>query len=134
MNCNGFTSIVIPNKITSIGEGIFYGCRGLTSITIPDSVTSIDSNAFAICSSLANIIIGSGVTTIYNSVFAQSTNIKSIECHSKTPPRIYNDTFESSIASNTGFVITVPSGSGDAYKAATGWSEFADKIVESTEF
>ena len=44
--------IVIPAThnglpVTSIGEDAFYGCNGLTSIVIPDSVTSIGDDAFA---------------------------------------------------------------------------------------
>ena len=33
----------IPNGVTTIGAGVFYGCSGLTSLNIPDSVTSIGS-------------------------------------------------------------------------------------------
>ena len=45
-NCNGLTSIIIPNGVTSIGSSAFNECTGLTSITIPNSVTSIGSYAF----------------------------------------------------------------------------------------
>ena len=38
---NEITSFVIPDDVTSIGDGAFYGCSNLTSVTIPDSVTSI---------------------------------------------------------------------------------------------
>ncbi len=41
-----FTSITIPDGITSIGAGAFMECTNLTSITIPDSITSIGMNAF----------------------------------------------------------------------------------------
>lgn len=40
-------SIVIPDTVTSIGEGAFIYCRTLKEITIPASVTSIGKNAFA---------------------------------------------------------------------------------------
>ena len=45
--CKNFTSITIPNSVTSIGSRAFYDCYGLTSITIPNSVTSIRSDAFS---------------------------------------------------------------------------------------
>ncbi len=34
-NCNGITSIVIPDSVTSIGAGAFGGCSMLKSITLP---------------------------------------------------------------------------------------------------
>ena len=40
-------SIVIPDSVTSIGEGAFIYCGTLKEITIPASVTSIGENAFA---------------------------------------------------------------------------------------
>ena len=45
-DCEGLTSIVIPDSVTSIGDEAFRGCSGLTSIDIPDSVTSIGDYAF----------------------------------------------------------------------------------------
>ena len=48
-DCDGLSSITIPNSVTSIGEWAFWGCSGLTSITIPNSVTSIGSSAFQDC-------------------------------------------------------------------------------------
>ena len=43
------TSYVIPDSVTSIGSGAFYGCRSLSSIVIPSSVTSIGEHAFDGC-------------------------------------------------------------------------------------
>lgn len=39
--CNNLTSIILPNSITSIGDGTFVLCKKLTSIHIPASVTDI---------------------------------------------------------------------------------------------
>ena len=50
------------------------------------------------------------------------------------PPTLGEYVFDSDLATKDGFVITVPAGSGLKYINATGWSEFADKIVESTKF
>jgi len=49
------TSITIPESVTSIGNGAFYGCSSLTSITIPESVTSIGNEAFGNCEKLTEL-------------------------------------------------------------------------------
>ena len=49
------TSYTIPDSITSIGNGAFYGCKSITSVTIPDSVKSINENAFFSCANLKNV-------------------------------------------------------------------------------
>ena len=49
--------LVIPNSVTSIGDGAFGECSGLISITIPNSVKSIGGNAFAGCSGLQKVIV-----------------------------------------------------------------------------
>ena len=66
-NCNGLTSVTIPNSVTSIGYSAFRGCSSLTSVTIPNSVTSIGKYAFNNCSSLKSIIIPAGTKQKYNS-------------------------------------------------------------------
>ena len=50
-----YSSVTIPNSVTSISWDAFAGCTGLTSITIPFSVTSIGERAFYGCTSLTEI-------------------------------------------------------------------------------
>ena len=63
-DCDGLTSITIPDSVTGIGEHSFYECDGLTSITIPDSVTGIGNCAFTYCDSLTSVTIGNSLTSI----------------------------------------------------------------------
>ena len=63
-------SYVIPNSVTSIGDGAFSYCSSLHSVFIPDSVTSIGDCAFWDCSSLSKIVIPSSVTSIGDSAFS----------------------------------------------------------------
>ena len=68
--CNGLTSVEIPNSVTSIGDWAFESCSGLTSIEIPNSVTSIGSSAFSNCSSLTGeLVIPNSVTSIGSFAF-----------------------------------------------------------------
>ena len=55
LNNNLVTTLTIPDSVTTIGSGTFYGCSGLTSVTIPNSVTSIGDGEFYNCSGLKNI-------------------------------------------------------------------------------
>ena len=65
-NCNGLTSVTIPNTVTNIESDAFRNCSGLTSLTIPKSVIWIDNDAFSGCCNLNSIIVDSD-NTIYDS-------------------------------------------------------------------
>ena len=95
----GCQSTIIPNSVTSIGEGAFLGCSGLTSVTIPNSVTSIGDYAFLGCS---------GLTSVSN--FAN------------TPQEI--DSYVFGNVDKSTCVLYVPAGSISAYQSADGWEEF----------
>ena len=74
----GCKSTTIPNSVTSIGDGTFYGCSGLTSITIPNSVTSIGIKAFRDCSGLISVTIPNSVTSIGNYAFQRCSGLTSV--------------------------------------------------------
>ena len=76
--CSFLSSIVIPDSVTSIGDGAFSGCSSLSSIVIPKSVTSIGDSAFFGCSSLSNIVIPNSVTSIGDSAFSNCSSLSSI--------------------------------------------------------
>ena len=50
-------NFIIPDSVTSIGDGAFSWCSSLQYVTIPDSVTSIGNDSFSCCSSLQSIFI-----------------------------------------------------------------------------
>jgi len=47
----------IPDNVTMLWIGAFYGATGLTSVTIPGSVTSIGDLAFTLCTGLTSITV-----------------------------------------------------------------------------
>ena len=125
-SCTSLTSLTIGDSVTTIGKSAFYGCSSLTSITIPDSVTTIDHDAFSACSSLTSVTIGDSVTSIGNYAFENCRSLTSVYCKAVTPPAGGNDMFYSIASSGK---IYVPQESVEAYKSATGWSQYAFGIV-----
>ena len=95
------TSFVIPDSVTSIGNGAFYNCSSLMSVTILNSVTSIGSSAFVGCSSLIQLIL-----------------------FRPTPPDLGSSAIPDNVQS-----IYVKQSSKAAYQAAANWVAFATKIV-----
>ncbi len=70
----GFTDIVIPDTVESIGGGVFSECSSLESIELPDNpaFTRIPNYLLAYCSSLQSVVIPSYVTAIGDDAFASS--------------------------------------------------------------
>ena len=52
--CSNFTSLYIPNSVTTIGTNAFYGFDG-TFVVIPKSVNSISTDAFGNCARLTTV-------------------------------------------------------------------------------
>lgn len=126
--CSGLTSVTIGSGITSIGVQTFYGCSGLTSIVIPNSVTSINFETFRNCSGLTSCTIGSGVTEIGKNAFWNCTSLDSITIDAITPPTLGSGVFYGTRLTNFNGHIYVPSSSVNAYKEASGWSNYSGII------
>ena len=74
----GCKNSVIPNSVTSIGDGAFRGCSGLTELTLPSSVTSIGESAFSGCSGLTELTLPNSVTSIGNYAFSDCSGLEKI--------------------------------------------------------
>ncbi len=77
-SCEFLSSVTIPEGVTNIGDSAFCYCDSLTSVTIPDSVTSIGYGAFYGCTSLTSVTIPDSVTSIGNSAFCYCDSLTSV--------------------------------------------------------
>lgn len=117
--------INLPNGITSLGNAVFQGCKNFRYINIPNSLTSIPNYCFYDCDGLSDIELHSGVTSIGSYAFYNCDGIYSMTLHSTTPPTLGSNALANTSSS---LKIYVPSSAVDTYKAASGWSSYANKI------
>lgn len=54
-NNHKIRTIVIPEYVTTIKRGMFYGCDQLVSVEIPSTVTKIEAHAFHKCTNLRHV-------------------------------------------------------------------------------
>lgn len=133
MLCKGATNlkkVILSKKLIRIDAQAFMNCTSLVEISdIPDTCTGIygdyNGEMFRNCISLKKLTVGSGVTKIGWSAFRDCTAMESFYIKATTPPQLDTEVFF-----NNPCKIYVPRGSGAAYKAATNWSTYADRIYE----
>ena len=77
-NLRLLNTIVIPNSVTTIGNGAFSSCYGLKTVTIGNSVTTIGNGAFDSCYGLKTVTIGNSVTTIGERAFDGCTGLTEV--------------------------------------------------------
>ena len=75
---NGCSDIVLPDTVTTIGEGAFKNCTSLRTIIMPN-VTYISASAFLGCSSLTSIEIPEEMTTIPNEAFSGCSMLRTVK-------------------------------------------------------
>lgn len=69
---------IVPDSVTSIEEGAFFGCSGLTNVIIPNSVTFINWWTFQGCSSLTSVCIPNSVTNIGMCAFKDCVRLTNV--------------------------------------------------------
>lgn len=111
---------------TAIGQGSFDECSSLTSVNLP-LLETIAPLSFRKCESLTTVDLPA-VTSIGTQAF-YSSGITSLTLRSNTVVTLESaDAFYfTPIEEGTGYIY-VPSNLVDSYKAADGWSTYANQI------
>ena len=146
-DCSSLTSVTIPNSVTSIGESTFEGCFSLTKTNYTGDIAGwcniIFGNNYANpmhCShnfyindqEIKDLVIPNNVTSIGYAAFQGCSSLTSITCEAATSPTI-SDTYTFYGVSKS-IPVYVPCGCVEAYKAASGWSDFTNIQVPLLEY
>lgn len=123
--CTKLTSITIPKSINKIASGLFVDCKSLANVALPEGLTEIGGNAFQRCESLTSITIPESVTSIGGSAFYWCSKLAEVYCNPTTPPTLGYGPFDRNASNRK---IIVPYTAVADYKAASGWSAYANFI------
>lgn len=101
-NCGILTSLVVPNRVETIGKNVFENCVALKTVTIQGTaLKSIGTEAFLNCESLESLTLPGSVYSLGDRVFAGCTDFRSLTVESYTPfaigNRIFGDDLKSSV-------------------------------------
>lgn len=150
--CSSLTEVSISN-VVSIGGGAFAGCKSLIidDLNLPKleslnstsfqyvklrkisnlgTITSVPQGCFVDCSELTEVTLPSTLTSIARDSFLRCTSLSHVKMLAETPPSLDATAF---FETNSTFHIYVPDASVEAYKTATNWSAYADRIKGISE-
>ena len=133
--CSSLTSINLP-VATTIGNSAFVNCSALVDVSLP-MATSIAIATFNSCSSLAFISLPKlafiGQQAFNNCVSLENLVLLSTSVCALSGSNAFNNT-PMVLSSHLGYFgsIYVPSSLVSAYKSATNWTYFADRITAYT--
>lgn len=126
-NCTKIAGEISLPNIESIGSAAFE-YSGITSIDLAGApITEIGQYAFSNMNALKKITISANVGKLGANIFYNSKGLAEIHMLSATPATLDTNTFADT---SDNFVIYVPKGCAETYKAAEGWSTYADRIKE----
>ena len=138
LGCSSLTSIEIPASVETIEATAFNFCSKLTTVTFEKGSQlkiiggGFDTNvgyryiygAFSELKNLMTVDMSActQVEIIEECAFYNDPELRLFKVSTETPPTCENNAF---VGINPYSVLKVPSGCANAYKAATGWKNFA---------
>ena len=128
-NCP-ITDIVFSTNLISIGTQAFYGFK-MSKLILPSKLSSIGELSFASNQSLTEVIISSSITEIGKNAFKQTQNLVTVRCNSTTAALLGENGFGALTGFSTvndNLKIYVPACSYDEYVSADNWYDYRDYI------
>lgn len=126
--CQLLTEIILPDTITTIGQYSFADCTSLSKVKISNSLIYLREGAFA--NTIIKIIdLPSTLNKIDWAPFSGCSSLKIVILRAVVPP-----TLDRMLGGTYLEKIYVPDNSVKAYKTATNWSNYTDRIHPLSEY
>jgi len=124
--CSALTRCALP-AATTLGDYALRDDTALEELTLGDGLKSIGVGSLYDCTALKSLTLPATLTKIGTAGLYNCTSMTELTCHATTPPTLGNVNALGNLTSLT--ALRVPSASVSAYKAASGWKNYADIIT-----
>lgn len=128
-------TIYMPNLVSMATNAVFFG-SGITGVDSLGTTGSVNfggawnKGVFQNCKAMKYMNIPSSVTTISGYDFQGCTSLEKLILSGATPPTLGS---ASALSQTNNCPIYVPDASLEAYKTATNWNQYADRIHPLSE-
>ncbi len=133
LECKQLTSIVLPERITVIGNKAFYNCVSISNPQSLESIVHIGGAAFRGCEKIPQIYLGKNIKTIDEYAFFSCNSLKNVYCEAELPPILGQYVFYTTARDNIGLpldesipnlIIYVPRESVYEYEYTDKWRSY----------
>lgn len=124
--CTSLTGVSLP-ACNTLAMSAFAGCTSLTTVIIP-ACQNVMSMAFYQCTNLASISLGA-CNRILPNAFAGCTKLSTVTIGTSNCVLSNSTAFANTQITPSKGTIKVPSAYVNAYKTASAWSYFSNRIV-----
>ena len=86
----GFTTVTLPNSITTMEYSAFRSCQQLTSINVPKQLTTVPYDFVAYCPQLTSVQMHDGIRVVGHNAFLDCKALPAIELNDQITTIEYN--------------------------------------------
>lgn len=123
----------LPQSVTVIDDFALSGCDNMVAVTLPAGLARVGRYAFQGCKLLSELTLPEAAVEVGTNAFADCNALDAVHCLANEPMRLsrYYDPF-TLIGRQAQMTLYVPSGTAEAYRAASVWSGFGQIVEEES--
>ena len=133
LGCTALRRVTLPEGYLSMSSCSFTGCLSLQEVVFPRKAEFVDTLSLYCCASLSSLTLPHRIRTIRQGGLEHLPSLRHLYCYASLPPTCEPGAFF--LPDQQRSVLHVPAMSLQAYREASGWSDFREIVpISDAEF